>query len=87
MAKKHRTVEIITAELEALNIERGKVGDKMRDLNRKAEALIDECDNVRIAGFDKSIVQRATDLGINPKNFETQDELMRAIETRQLNEA
>lgn len=35
----------------------------------------------RTAGYDQEVVTRARELGINPDNFETQEELETAIET------
>ena len=49
------------------------------EAGEKAEKLRDELDSARVSSFDKKVVDRAKELGINPRNFETEEQLNEAI--------
>lgn len=46
----------------------------------RRDQAIDEYDTARVEAMDPKVVQEAQDLGINPRNFETEDELQARID-------
>lgn len=83
---KQRTLEDIDAEIEAAVADLEKKAQVHQAAAEKREALIDERDEVKVAGFDQALVALANERGVNPKNFATEAELRSALETSPSNE-
>lgn len=81
MPKKERTIEDIDTELVAAVADLEQKAQVHQAAAEKREALIDERDVVKVAGFDQALVALAQNAGVNPKNFETEAELRSALET------
>lgn len=69
---KERTIADVQADLMKQLEEEHKLGEKR-------DTLQNELDTLRVSEMDKSVVDEAMKLGVNPKNFEDTDHLKEAI--------
>lgn len=75
-----RTVKEIEKEIKSKFAEQDKLGDQQRALTADIDKLTAERDEVRTAGFDRVIVAESYVVGVNPHNFETEEQLQLAVE-------
>lgn len=72
-------VEKLNGQLKKAEQKRDSLGEQIHAVANEIDDLTTKRDKARTATFDKGLVKEARDKGVNPHNFETEDQLREAV--------